>query len=196
MGRFVAEFGDEEPPFRLAADAIMNVDAGGLQTVFTIKMNGDISGQNFDGSMTMDGLGSFEVMFVDGVGYVRLDRGPWIVDNEFEQTQPLNPFGSLELSDLELVDTVQRRGRTLHVLRTAEWVGTDMDDVDGITDATLLSNVMDIYIRENGVPVLAVLDFAIEGNVTDVGEGRFDYHVEYRFSRVGRPVKIEAPQLH
>lgn len=188
---FLANFALRNPPFHVDSDIHASGSGGAEPINIRLRINGDTVGQDFDGEVSVPGKGSVRVRFVDGVGYARLPGTDWVVEDDFEQTQPLNPFGLLKPEDLEYVGQVQRGRRSLHKLRTSEWIGGDLRSV-GLVDLELLSTVFDIYVGNKGLPVEAVLDFSISGRVSG-RQATFEYHVVYRFSNIGDLVSIEAP---
>jgi hypothetical protein len=138
-------------------------------------------------------VGTAFVRFVDGTAYARIGGGRWVESPTFRQTQPLNPFTGVQATDFESVETVGRGPKQLHVLRTRTWIGGDLE-LNGANRLELKSTTFDIYVRGDGMPVRAILDFSIEG-VTSSGPVTVDYHVEYRFSRVGKSVTIKVPAI-
>jgi uncharacterized protein YodC (DUF2158 family) len=190
ISRFLAEFAGEQPPFRVTANVEGTVKSGGPHVTISAYIEGNVSGQDFDGEVALP-TARMKVRFVDGVGYARLPRGTWMIAHDVKQTQPLNPFSLLAPDDITYVDTVRVRGKRVHVLHTERWLGGALE-AERIADIELLSTDFTIYVRDDGVPVRGVLDFSLEGTTSE-GRGQFDYHVEYRFSRVGKPVTIEAP---
>jgi hypothetical protein len=193
--RFVSDFIAKRPDFHVVGDVEGAVSAGPQSYKLTATMDGDVSGDDFAGSMVLDApLRGFagDVVIADGDYYIKAAGGEgWLRSESFEQTQPINPFTKLRAGDLAYVGTVARAGRALHILRTTTWIGGQMEELD-IPNATLERSLFDIYVGEDGIPVEARLDFVIAATVSDA-PARLEYHVAYRISEVGEEVTITPP---
>jgi hypothetical protein len=188
---FRSGFGAAKPPFHLECDVDASGTVGGDSGQFSLHMGGDVSGEDFSGQVVYPGNDVAQIVFVDGVAYVRAADSDWLADPTFEQTQPLNPFSLLEADDLEYRGVHSIGGGELHQLRTEKWIGAELD-IAGWTDLQLESNSFDIYVDDAGVPAEAHLRFRLTGNyLGDAAD--LTYVVLYYFTQVGEPVTIEAP---
>jgi hypothetical protein len=190
IAAFISNFGQEQPPFHLVSDVRMTGSAGGETKKIAMSISGDIDGQDFSGEISLSTAGSARIRFVDGVAYVRPPGQGWKIGEDFNQAQPLNPFSLLDAADLTYVGKAPAR-HGAHQLRTTEWIGGELKAA-GLRNIELLSSVFDIYVDKDGIPVEAVLDFAIAARLP-TADAHLDYHVVYRFSDVGDPVEIRAP---
>ena len=192
MSAFLSSFVAEQPPFRVDSDVYFTAGSAGYTTEARFFVGGAISNEDFRGKVSIEGSGSVEVILLDGTAYARLPGGRWSVDRDFVATQPLNPFTLLEADDLQYLGTVRRNRRGLHRLQTSRWIGGPLE-VPELTDIELVHSEFDIYVDDRGLPVEAVLVFAITGRLPNSATATFDYEVLYFFSKVGKPVKIKAP---
>lgn len=198
IDRFLAGFAAEKPPFHVVSDITATITSGNEESELLITSEGDVSGEDFAGTVETDfGLGriEIEVVIVDGVSYTRVGEGPWQANDEFQQTQPLNPFEQLAPEDLEYVGSAMQGGEELHELRTETWIGGEIEAQNiPNSDLELDSSVFQIFVTDAGVPVEARLEFVVVG--TSAGQrARLAYVVDYAFSDVGEPVEIEAPPV-
>jgi len=192
---FLSDFASLQPPFHVFSDIAGTVSAGEQELEITLTIEGDISGEDFDGRVTGSPIGQpidVRVIIADGVAYNQSADGSWAQVGGFQQTQPLNPFAMLNEADLTYGGTVSRGGRTLHQLTTETWIGDAVANVPNMPDAELEGSTFDIYVDDEGIPVEADLEFAIVGTINAVPT-RIDYVVFYAFTNVGDPVTIEAP---
>ncbi len=191
---FLSDFAAAQPPFHVDADVRIS---GSSTASVTIRM--DTSGDDYEGTVHADVAGEVtdaEVVSVDGVAYRRTDSTGWEVVPAIRQTQPINPFCRLDATQIAYIGPVERSARILHQLRTTTWIGEDIDDLelDPIASPVLADPVFDIFVGDDGIPQEAQLRFAITGTV-DEEPVQIDYAVDYRFSAVGVPVEIEAPEV-
>jgi len=193
---FLSDFAAAQPPFHVLTDVVGHASAGNQVFEIALVLEGDISGQDFDGRVSGSPLGQAidtRLIFVDGVAYNQSDDGSWFEVDGFQQTQPLNPFNRLNASDLAYSGTAKRDGRTLHQLTTETWIGESVtNNVQNMPDAELEGSTFDIFVDDEGIPVEADLEFAVVGTIRGV-PARLDYVVNYVFTNVGVPVTIEAP---
>jgi hypothetical protein len=193
IAAFVKEFAQKQPPFHLDMDGDLTILGGPQRATSSVSATGDIAGEDFDGDVDLPGLDTAHVRFVDGVAYARTDVSIWVSFPDFKQTQPLNPFSQLDAGDVAYVGQTRRDGRDLHQLSTTKWVGGPLEG-DGLSNLQLLSSRFDMFLTPQGLPIDAILDFSISGRYAGyASQVQIDYHVEYRFSRIGKPVDIVAP---
>jgi hypothetical protein len=151
------------------------------------RIHVEIPGQTLD----------YEVVFAGGSSYVRPAGGDWEVVPGFETTQPINPFGLLDESEIQYLSLTRPLGQGwIYHLRTTEWIGEDPKTQVGgsIKDPAIPVSEFHVYVDEEGIPVNGLLRFLLTG--TSDGEPvRLDYIVTYEFSNVGTPVTIEAPDV-
>lgn len=123
---FLSDFAAVQPPFHVFSDIVGTVSAGTQELEIGLTVEGDISGQDFDGRVSGNLIGQTidtRVILVDGVAYNQSADGSWAQVGGFQQTQPLNPFSRLNAADLTYGGTVSRDGRTLHRLTTGPGSG-------------------------------------------------------------------------
>src|SRR5687768_845097 len=189
---FFSRFARENLPFHVETDVEFTGSTGSETENGSVTVNGDIDGENFDGEVILMGERVL-VRFVDGVAYGKEADGDWITLPDFKQTQPLNPFGQLEPTEVTYVGPAERDGHSVHELGFDKWIGGELE-AEGMSGIELLSNDFALFVTAKGVPVEAVLDFSISGRIAGYAQPvEFDYHVVYRFSKVGEPVDIRAP---
>jgi len=194
IARFLENFAEAQPPFHVLTEVEGTVVSGAEKGEVSARIEGDISGQDLDGSIHTeagDVVEDYDVIIVGGVAYARVPGGTWIRNPTFRQTQPLNPFGLLDPADLAYVGPAERGGEPRHQLRTTIWIGDEIV-LEGFPDAALEHSTFDIYVDEEGIPHEAVLVFAITATRLGIPVD-FDYVVDYTFTNVGVPVTIEAP---
>jgi hypothetical protein len=198
LARFISGFLDEQPDFYLACWADVDIFVGEESGVLSVYMEGGISGENFSGSFSMQTESTTveaDMVILDGLAYVRPARGEWVDGEDYEQTQPLNPFSSDITDSVVYLGTATSEGEIVHNLRVHEWIGADLKTIArqvGLRRAKMESNVLDIYVRDDGLPVLAILEFTITGRYQGQ-PAEFVYYVTYEFSEIGEPVLVEAP---
>lgn len=198
IARFSSGFLDVQPDFHISCVVDADLYAGKDYQQLQVYLAGDISGEDFSGSMTLQSPGVIveaEMVVLDDVNYVRPARGEWTIDESFEQTQPLNPFTSDISDNVQYQGTVIRNGRTLHDLYIDTWIGGDLNDLArrvGLRRARMPSSSLDVYVGDDGLPVSAELGFTITGRY-DGQPVEFIYYVTYGFSEIGQSIVIEAP---
>jgi hypothetical protein len=156
-----------------------------------ISVRGNIAGENFDGVVILPEYPRVRVRFVDGVAYGKARGVDWQTSPDFEQQQTLNPFTLLGAHDLQYVGRTRRGGRAVHHLHTDKWIGGDLAST-GLEHVDLQSSPFEIYVSNDGIPIEAVLTatlFATAGGQ----RGQLEYTVTYKFSNVGKRVRIVAP---
>lgn len=197
MARFV-DFLVEEPDFHLVCTANATINVGGETESLLIVMDGGISDQNFDGYLSIQSAGTTieaDVVVIGDVGYVRPARGDWQPGEQFNQTQPLNPFTSELADDFSYVGPTTIDGRAFHDLYTETWVGGNIKKVGKearLKKPRLEYSFFHIYVGDDGLPVTSLLEFAISGRYFGL-PALFEYSVIYDFSQIGEPVTIVAP---
>ena len=189
---FFSEFALVNKPFHVDTDVEFTGTSGTQTESGTVEVNGDIHGQDFDGEVIVLGERVI-VRVVDGEAFGREAGGEWITLPDFQQTQPLNPFGLLEPADVVYVGATDRDGQQVHELRFTRWIGGELE-AEGLSRIELLGSDFAVHVTTNGIPVEAILDFSISANVAGYARPfEFDYHVVYLFSDVGKRVEIRSP---
>jgi hypothetical protein len=192
------DFLKREPDFHLICTVAADIYADDQSDQLFVLLDGDISGQDFAGYMSMQTTGvtvEADMVVIGDVVYVRLARGDWTPGEEFAQTQPLNPFTSDIADAFTYQGPVTIDGQALHDLNTTTWIGGDIQKIgrqNGLRRPKLESSVFDIFVNDDGLPVTSLLEFAVTGRYRGVPV-RFEYTVIYDFSQIGEPVTIEAP---
>ena len=195
IDRFLTNFADAKPPFDLDTVVMADISGSGETFSLEVRIEAEISGEDLAGTMTLvseDQASITEVVIKDGRAYRRQPGGLWTLAEDFNQTQPLNPFGLLATEDLTYVGTTDRDGSTLHRLRTTKWIGEDPASNPALQDARIEGSQFDVFVDENGIPLEAELAFQMTA-VVNQQAAVFDYVTTYLFSDVGAPNQIEAP---
>jgi hypothetical protein len=193
-----AQFLEDQPDFHLVCNVGADVYVGDDSDQLFIYLDGDISGQDFAGTFSMQTTGvsvDADMVVIGDLVYVRPARGEWSSGEEFVQTQPLNPFTSGFDEDFAYGGPVTIEGRALHDLHTDTWVGGDIATIgreSGLRKPKLESSVFDIFVGDDGRPVTSLLEFVVTGRLNGQPV-RFEYQVIYDFSQIGEPVVIDAP---
>lgn len=191
---FMSNFAAAKPPFHVESEITVGTTVGRSGGTITLIIGGDVSGEDFAGtSQTFlpSGTVEQEIAIVGGRAYVRMAGGTWLENEQFQQTQPLNPFALLAPADLTYAGPVVIEARRLHRLQTRKWIGGDVDSTE-LDNAVLGESLFEILVDDEGLPVSATLTFDLSG--TYQGQPAFiDYAVDYEFSAIGEPVTIEAP---
>jgi hypothetical protein len=197
LQRFASAFVDEAPDFQIVcAVDVEAMSSNGTDTA-SIVLDGGVSGDDFTGSLTLTSPGltlEADAIFVNGEIYVRPKGGDWTPGEEYEQTEPLNPFEGAA-ANFSYVGPEVRDGRTLHHLSLDQWTGKDVLRKlrkAGFRRPEVQAGAFDVYVGDDGIPVSGGLDFTIAA--VYLGEHVvFAYGVAYEFSDVGKPVIVEEP---
>jgi hypothetical protein len=199
--RFAARVADPQVSFHVAVRGrfAFGNETGRLLCSF------DVAGPDMRGRMRISqGRVSLEAEIVvkDGNGYVRPAGEAWTRDDSAASSgMTADPFGGDSgmdtLDGLTYEGTVRLDGATWHHLRLPriDWrlVGSALLDANqgGMRIRDL---DYDIYVTNGGIPHSARISF--DGTSIDSGV-RVDmtFTIDYRFSRFGRPARIEAPDV-
>jgi hypothetical protein len=184
-------FVQTDQSFHLVGDMLMTVGDVTLQAAIA----SDVSDGDEQGTIDVRGPGisiRLSVVLVDGTAYLRVANRAW-------QTVPgatgfSNPLGGLQVEGLAPVDNVNVAGVRTHHLRVENPEGFNGQTLSGntLTDLTIASSSIDIYITDDGVPLTAIGEFA--GTGTFGGErGPVTAKLRYDFSKFGAKVDIVAP---
>ena len=159
----------------------------------TLSLAGDISGDDFDGELVVMGQDRVLVRIVDGVAYGRPHGSEWEQIPDYRQTEPINPIPVLGPEDVTYLGENERNGRHVYELEIDKWPGGELQ-APGMTNVKLLDFKIKVYVNNRGIPVEAVMDFAISGIAAGYATPfEIDYHVDYKVSQFGKDVTIRAP---
>ena len=184
-------FVQTEQSFHLVGDMLMTVGDVTLQAAIT----SDASEGDEQGTIDLRGPGvsiHLGVVLVDGTVYLQVARRPW-------QTVPVeagfsNPLAGLQVEGLEPVDRVNVGGVLTHHLRVEDPENLNGQTLSGntLTELTVTSSSLDVYVTDDGVPLTALAEFT--GTGTFAGErGPVTVKIRYDFSKFGEPIEIVAP---
>lgn len=199
LDAFVTGFVKAKKPFHEHVDLVVDGSSGPQVVSFGGTLDGDISGAGYRAavlSRASDGTSTtFDLIRLDEVTYSRPAGGKWKVAGALDQTQPVNPFTKLDVTDLRDIGVATVDGRELHRLRTTHWNGEELSRPD-LTEPRIAKTEFSVLVDEGGTPVAGVLDFRLIGKL---GPGGFPfdflYRVTYTFSAVGEPVEITKPEV-
>jgi hypothetical protein len=134
------------------------------------------------------------IVLLDGTVYLRLANRDW-------QTVPAgdaysNPLRGLAVDGLEPIDIVDVGGVKTHHLRVENPEGLDGQTLSGnaLTELTVSSSSLDVYVTNDGVPLTAIVEFAGTGTFSGV-KGPVTAKIRYDFSNFGQDVLIVAPPV-
>lgn len=196
---FLSEFAQEDTNFHTDFEGTITTEGEGQSVDTDLDGDLDIAGSDGAGELTVSAGGqeaTVEVVILDGDAYARPEGGAWQKNEDFRQTQPLNPFLKLSADALSYEGEKERGGQRVHHLQTTQWTGDDPSTLEsqGLTDGEIEDTTFDIYVTEQGEPVESVLEFTMTGKSQGVPveiAGEFTY----RFSDIGKNVTIEAPSV-
>ena len=190
MGAFFERFADMPPPYHV----LLDVEIGGMSQG-TARIEGDVDGEDYRANVNVALAGlpprDSEIVFVDGVGYLR-EAGDesWVVVPDYRSIPPLNPFLLLDPADFDdLGDDPDRGG--LRRLSSPAWV--EEDATLGYRGGGVGDVRFDVWLDGQGVPVQGELDFELAGIDPEGRTVQLSYSASYAFSNVGAEVTIEAP---
>ena len=186
-------FVQTEQSFHIAGDMLMTVGPVTLQAAIV----SDVSRGDEKGTIDLRGPGvsiRLSIIVVDGTVYLRLANRDW-------QTVPAgeaysNPLGGLAVDGLEPIDIVDVGGVKTHHFRVENPEGFDGQTLSGnaLTELTVSSSSVDVYVTNDGVPLTAIVEFAGTGTFSGQ-EGPVTARIRYDFSNFGQDVPIVAPPL-
>jgi hypothetical protein len=186
-------FVQTEQSFHIAGDMLMSV--GGLTLQAAIVS--DVSHGDEKGTIDLRGPGvsiRLSIVLLDGTVYLRLANRDW-------QTVPAgsafsNPLGGLAVEGLEPIDIVDVGGVKTHHLRVENPEGLNGQTLSGnaLTELTVSSSSLDVYITNDGVPLTAIVEFAGTGSFGGE-QGPVTAKIRYDFSNFGQDVPIVAPTV-
>ena len=134
-----------------------------------------------------------ETVSKDGVSWARMPGGEWEPMTEAEAT-PSNPFALIRgPQDLRYMGEEVQGGRVVEHFRTDRVIGLDaLATLPEGLNVTNVDTTFDLYTDSEAVPLFA--DWEVTMEADDGGSpGRIEMRGEYRFSRWGEPIVIEAP---
>ena len=186
-------FVQTEQSFHIAGDMLMTVGDVTLQAAIV----SDVSHGDEKGTIDLRGPGvsvRLSIVLVNGTVYLRLANRDW-------QTVPAgeaysNPLGGLAVEGLEPIDIVDVGGVKTHHFRVENPEGFDGQTLSGnaLTELTVSSSSVDVYITNDGVPLTAIVEFAGTGTFSGQ-QGPVTARIRYDFSNFGQDVPIVAPPL-
>jgi hypothetical protein len=186
-------FVQTEQSFHIAGDMLMTVGDLTLQAAIL----SDVSQGNEQGTIDLRGAGvsvRLSIILLDGTVYLRLANRDW-------QTVPgagafSNPLSGLAVEGLEPIDIVDVGGVKTHHLRVDNPEGLNGQTLSGntLTELTISSSSLDVYVTNDGVPMTAIVEFAGTGSF-DANRGPVTAKIRYDFSRFGQDVTIVAPAV-
>jgi hypothetical protein len=186
-------FVQTEQSFHLAGDMLMTVGDLTLQAAIV----SDVQHGDEQGTIDLRGPGvsvRVSVVLLDGTAYMGLARREW-------QTIPAqgafsNPLAGLDVEGLEPIDIVNVGGVETHHLRVEDPDALNGQTLSGntLTDLTIDSSSLDVYITDDGVPLAAIAEFAGTGSFG--GEvGPVTARIRYDLSNFGQELEIVAPSV-
>ena len=208
--QFLSAFAWSPPPFHVKCSIYVDFLPGSILThdpqLGSILVEGDTNGFDFAGWYASFGE-TTDVTYVGGVGYTRVPPADWEQPVGFELAIYPNPFFWLLDSDIEHLGVVSRVGRRLHHMKAdwfagqdpAEWM-TDSDWLDPgfgwteLRDIELDSSRFEFYVRDDGMPVEAVLEVVLRGTA-QTEDAKLTLTYTYIFTRHREEVTIQAPDL-
>jgi hypothetical protein len=210
ISTFISAFAWSPPPFRVRCSIYVDYLPGPIVSYDpqggSILIDGDTNGYDFAGWYASQGE-TTDVIYVDGVGYIRTPPADWDRPVGFELAIYPNPFFWLEEPDVTHLGVVSRVGRRLHHM-SADWFA-GLDPAEWMTDADWLgpefgwtdmhdieieSTRFEFYVRDDGMPTEAVLELKLRGTAGEE-EARLVFTYTYIFTKHGEEVTIEAPDL-
>jgi hypothetical protein len=207
---FLSNFAWAPPPFHVKCSIFVDFLPGPITThdpqLGSILVEGDTNGIDFAGWYASLGE-TTDVIYLDAVGYTRVEPAPWEQPTGFDLAIYPNPFFWLARSDVEHLGVVTRVGRRLHHMSADWFAGGDptewMADSDWLEpgfgwtemrDIELDSSRFEFYVRDDGMPTEAILEVTLRGTAaTEDAQLKFTY--TYIFTGHGDEVVIEAPDL-
>jgi hypothetical protein len=137
-----------------------------------------------------------EVVVKDGAQYVRPSGEEWTRIADVESSMPgdlLTTFGATDWGLMKVVGRERRDGQRVHHLRIPNVDWQALSETLFEDQGELIKGVkLDVWVTPSGVPVEAKL--SVEGTTTEDGvELDFEIDFDYRFTRFGEPLPIEAP---
>jgi hypothetical protein len=182
------------PDFSAHVGVVATMEIGAIP--FDLDSSTDLAGVDFGSVTTLAVAGQSlrtQVIAIGGKTYVRLGTGDWRIVPGAGDPNGVNPFAGLEPGDLTYLKTQSVGGRPLHRLRL------DALPIDPakVTTSRIENVVVDVatfelLVDEAGRPVLGYYDFAGSARI-DGTRQPLTIDANYRFSKVGEPIPIEAP---
>lgn len=176
--------------------SVSDPDGGSYQTFSHMSAALDVAGDDWSGYVDAASPGEMvaaNVIYVDGSAWA---RAPGTVDwqaSTFEPSQPMNPFTQVEGPDeIDYQGTSLVDGQVLHHLRISRWLGNELAALPEDLEVSRTDASFDVYTTPGGVPVYATLTQTLHAEMNDA-QNRIETPAEYRFSRWGEPILIQAP---
>ncbi len=186
-------FVQTEQSFHIAGDMLMSVGDVTLQAAIV----SDTAHGDEKGTIDLRGPGvsiRLSIVLLDGTVYLRLANRDW-------QTVPAgdafsNPLGGLAVEGLEPIDIVDVGGVKTHHFRVENPEGLDGQTLSGnaLSELTVSSSSLDVYVTNDGVPLTAIVEFAGTGSF-GAQQGPVTARIRYDFSNFGQDVPIVAPPV-
>ncbi len=186
-------FVQTEQSFHIAGDMLMSVATVTVQAAIV----SDVAHGDEKGTIDLRAPGvsvRLSIILLDGTAYLRLANRDW-------QTVPAgdafsNPLGSLAVEGLKPIDIVDVGGVKTHHLRVENPDGLNGQTLSGnaLSELTVSSSSLDVYVTNDGVPLTAIVEFAGTGTFSGV-QGPVTAKIRYDFSNFGQDVPIVAPPL-
>lgn len=135
-----------------------------------------------------------EVIVADGRTYSRLNGGTWRVVVGPVDPARVNPFARLVAGGVTYLRTQGVGGRLLHRLRIKDALPIDPSEISTarVEDVQVERATFEVLVDDAGRPVLGYYDFL--GSALVDGERQpITIDADYRFSKVGEPIVVEAP---
>jgi hypothetical protein len=179
------------PSFHIVGDMLMTIRTLTLQAAIV----SDVSHGDEQGTIDLRGGGvsiHLAVILVDGTVYLRLGRGEWQTASEAAGFS--NPLGGLAVEGLTVIDRVNVAGTLTHHLRAENPEGLNGQTLSGntLTDLTIESSSLDVYITDDGVPLKATVKFSGTG-IFGGEQGAVVTTIRYDFSKFDQEIEILAP---
>jgi len=186
-------FVQTEQAFHMAGDMLIKVGDLTLQAAIV----SDVSKGDEQDTIDLRGPGvsvRLSIVLVDGAVYLRLANRDW-------QKLPAgsgasNPLGSLAVEGLKPIDIVDVGGVKTQHLRVENPEGLNGQTVSGntLTDVTVKTSSLDVYVTNDGVPLTAIVEFVGAGSFGG-DTGPVSARIRYDFSKFGQEVTILAPPV-
>ena len=177
--------------FHMTGDMQLTID----RQLVTMAVAEDVSGRNETGTLDFRGTRlsvHMAVVILHNKAYLKVGNRKW--QRVAAATSSTNPTGDLRVDGLKPIDIVNVGGVPTHHFRADGPASLDPAAVTGnaLTNLKMKSASFDVYVNNDGVPLLAKLAFS--GTGTFQGKAsKVEAKVRYDFSRFGVPVKIVAP---